>query len=89
MSRNIAPVSCYIRTFNEARKIGDVVTAALEVAEEVVVVDSGSTDATVAIAQARARASSGRTGSAAAGRSASRRSSAATTMCSTSTPTRW
>jgi glycosyltransferase involved in cell wall biosynthesis len=52
MSRTIAPVSCYIRTFNEARKIGDVVTAALEVADEVVVIDSGSTDATVAIAQA-------------------------------------
>ena len=52
MDRQVAPVSCYIRTFNEARKIGDVVAAALQVADEVVVVDSGSTDATVAIAQA-------------------------------------
>src|SRR5262245_9113242 len=52
MDRRVAPVSCYIRTFNEARKIGDVVVAALDVVEEVVVVDSGSTDATVAIAQA-------------------------------------
>jgi glycosyltransferase involved in cell wall biosynthesis len=52
-SRNVAPVSCYVRTFNEARKIGDVVAAALEVVDEVVVVDSGSTDATVAIAEAQ------------------------------------
>ena len=51
-SRNVVPVSCYIRTFNEARKIGDVVAAAGEVADEVIVVDSGSTDATVAIAEA-------------------------------------
>jgi glycosyltransferase involved in cell wall biosynthesis len=53
MTRNVAPVSCYIRTFNEARKIGDVVAAALEAVDEVVVVDSGSTDATVAIAEAQ------------------------------------
>jgi glycosyltransferase involved in cell wall biosynthesis len=52
MSRQAASVSCYIRTFNEARKIGEVVAAARAVADEVVVVDSGSTDATVAIAEA-------------------------------------
>jgi glycosyltransferase involved in cell wall biosynthesis len=52
-SRKVTPVSCYIRTFNEARKIGDVVAAALEVVDEVIVVDSGSTDATVAIAEAQ------------------------------------
>jgi glycosyltransferase involved in cell wall biosynthesis len=50
--RQVVPVSCYIRTFNEERKIGEVVVAARAVADEVVVVDSGSTDSTVAIAQA-------------------------------------
>jgi glycosyltransferase involved in cell wall biosynthesis len=52
MRRQLAPVSCYIRTLNEERRIGDVVKAAREVVDEVVVVDSGSTDATVAIAEA-------------------------------------
>lgn len=47
-----APLSAYIRTLNEARMIGDVVRAALEVADEVIVVDSGSADATRAIAAA-------------------------------------
>ena len=46
------PISCYIRTKNEARLIGEVVRAALTVAREVVVVDSGSTDNTVALAEA-------------------------------------
>ena len=46
------PISCYIRTLNEARRIGDVVRAALQVADEVVLIDSGSTDATRAIAEA-------------------------------------
>jgi glycosyltransferase involved in cell wall biosynthesis len=46
-----APVSAFIRTRNEARMIGDVVKAARAVADEVVVVDSGSTDDTVAIAE--------------------------------------
>ncbi len=44
------PLSAYIRTKNEARMIDAVVRAALEAADEVVVVDSGSTDATVALA---------------------------------------
>ena len=52
MRRQVVPVSCYIRTLNEERKIGEVVAAARAVVDEVVVVDSGSTDATVAIAQA-------------------------------------
>src|SRR5512145_868710 len=52
MSEPVAPISCYIRTLNEERKIGEVVAAARAVVDEVVVVDSGSTDATVAIAQA-------------------------------------
>lgn len=46
------PVSCYIRTLNEAHRVGEVVTAALKVAREVVVVDSGSKDGTREVAQA-------------------------------------
>ncbi len=46
------PVSCYIRTFDEEKRIGAAVEAALAVAREVVVVDSGSTDGTVAAAGA-------------------------------------
>jgi len=45
------PISAYIRTLNEERMIGDVVRAALGVAREVVVVDSGSTDQTIAMAR--------------------------------------
>ncbi len=45
------PVSCYIRTLDEAAKIAATVAAAALVAREVVVVDSGSTDATVAEAE--------------------------------------
>lgn len=45
------PISAYIRTLNEARMIGDVVRAALQIADEVVVIDSGSADATRAIAR--------------------------------------
>src|SRR5437762_10191690 len=52
MSEQAAPVSCYIRTLNEERLLGQVVAAAREVVDEVVIVDSGSKDATVAIAQA-------------------------------------
>ena len=44
------PLSAYIRTKNEARMIGEVVHGALQVASEVVVIDSGSTDGTVQIA---------------------------------------
>ncbi|MDE0255729.1 MAG: glycosyltransferase family 2 protein [Rhodospirillaceae bacterium] len=46
------PLSCYIRTLNEEVRIGATVRAALHVAREVVVVDSGSTDGTVAVAEA-------------------------------------
>lgn len=46
------PISCYVRTLNEERLIGEVVRAALGAAREVVVVDSGSTDRTVAEAEA-------------------------------------
>ena len=51
-SQNRPPISCYIRTLNEERRIGAAVGAALAVAREVVVVDSGSTDGTVAAAEA-------------------------------------
>src|SRR4030088_3299263 len=46
------PVSCYIRTLNEERLLGKVIAAVRDVVDEVVIVDCGSTDATVAIAQA-------------------------------------
>lgn len=45
------PISAYIRTLNEERMIADVVRAALTLAQEVVVVDSGSTDNTIALAE--------------------------------------
>ena len=45
------PLSCYIRTRNEEVRIGATVRAALRVAREVVVIDSESTDATVAVAE--------------------------------------
>ncbi|MEM1409439.1 MAG: glycosyltransferase family 2 protein, partial [Pseudomonadota bacterium] len=51
MSEQLPPVSCYIRTKNEARKIGDVIRAAKAAAREVIVVDSGSTDGTQDIAR--------------------------------------
>ncbi len=46
------PLSCYIRTLNEEVRIGATVRAALRVGREVVVVDSCSTDGTVAAAEA-------------------------------------
>jgi glycosyltransferase involved in cell wall biosynthesis len=46
----VVPVSCYIRTQNEERRIRDVILAAKTVASEIVIVDSGSTDRTVEIA---------------------------------------
>jgi glycosyltransferase involved in cell wall biosynthesis len=52
MNDALPPVSAYIRTKNEARRIGDVVRAARLAAREVIVVDSGSEDDTVAIAEA-------------------------------------
>jgi glycosyltransferase involved in cell wall biosynthesis len=46
------PVSAYIRTKNEERLIGEVVRAALAAVDEVVLIDSGSTDRTIEIAEA-------------------------------------
>lgn len=44
-------LSCFIRTKNEARMIGSVIAAVQAVAREVIIVDCGSTDQTVAIAE--------------------------------------
>lgn len=52
MSTPPAPVTCYIRTKNEERMIGQVIEAAKAAVDDVVVIDSGSTDATLKIAAA-------------------------------------
>lgn len=44
-------ISAYIRTLDEERMIGDVVRAALEVVQEVIVIDSGSSDQTITLAR--------------------------------------
>ena len=45
------PISAYIRTKNEERRIGEVVAAALQLCAEVIVVDSESTDRTREVAE--------------------------------------
>ncbi len=45
------PISCYIRTLNEARLVGPVIEAARRIAADVLVVDCGSTDGTIEIAE--------------------------------------
>lgn len=47
-----APVTCYIRAKNENRVIERVIRAALQAVDEVVVIDSGSTDNTVDLSHA-------------------------------------
>ena len=49
MSFSELPISCYIRTLNEERMIGDVVTSAKKICSEVVIVDSLSIDKTKSI----------------------------------------
>ncbi len=46
------PLSTFIIARNEADRIGPVIEAAQKISSEVIVVDSGSTDATVAVAEA-------------------------------------
>ena len=45
------PISCYIRTLNEERNLERCLTAIAGLVEEVVIVDSGSTDGTLEIAR--------------------------------------
>jgi glycosyltransferase involved in cell wall biosynthesis len=52
MSNQVAPVSCFIRALNEEPVIGRTIAAVRDFVAEIVVVDAGSTDATIAIAQA-------------------------------------
>ncbi len=49
MSR--VPVSCFIRTYNEEKRIKPVILAAREIVNEVIVIDSNSTDNTRIIAE--------------------------------------
>ncbi len=51
MQSSTLPISCYIRTLNEARMVGAVIEAARQIAAEVIVVDCGSTDGTIDIAE--------------------------------------
>jgi glycosyltransferase involved in cell wall biosynthesis len=51
MAQTTAPISAYIRTRNEERMVGEVIRGAQQVAREVVVIDSGSTDKTIEIAE--------------------------------------
>ena len=44
------PISCYIRTLNEERMIGEVISAAKKICNEIVVIDSLSIDKTKSIA---------------------------------------
>ena len=48
----VIPISCYIRTLNEELQIVETIRAAKQVADEVIIVDSGSTDSTVQLAVA-------------------------------------
>ena len=47
----LPPITAYIRTKNEERMIGEVIRAAQQAAREVLIVDSGSTDKTIEIAE--------------------------------------
>ena len=47
-STNALPITAYIRTQNEGRMIAQVIGAARQIADEVIIIDSGSTDDTIA-----------------------------------------
>tara|TARA_A100001015_G_scaffold320624_1_gene447700 strand:+ start:306 stop:1082 length:777 start_codon:yes stop_codon:yes gene_type:complete len=49
MSFSQLPISCYIRTLNEERMIGEVITAAKKICSEVIIIDSLSIDKTKSI----------------------------------------
>jgi len=51
LSNQLLPLSCFIRTLNEAGRIGKVLDVASRLADEIIIVDSGSTDDTVKVAQ--------------------------------------
>lgn len=50
-SEGLLPISCYIRTLNEERRIGEVLGSVKSLCSDVLLVDSGSTDNTVQIAE--------------------------------------
>lgn len=52
MQTSPLPISCYIRTLNEAHRIEKTIAAALKLCDEVIVVDSESKDGTREVAQA-------------------------------------
>ena len=43
------PISCYIRTLNEERMIGEVISSAKKISNEIIVIDSLSIDKTKSI----------------------------------------
>lgn len=49
--KTLLPISVFIITHNEADRIADVINAVLNIADEIIVVDSGSLDDTVEIAK--------------------------------------
>ncbi len=52
MTTSLPPISCYIRTLNESRLLAEVIAGARLVTDDIVVVDSGSADGTIEIAEA-------------------------------------
>lgn len=51
LKHGLLPLSCFIRTLNEAGRIGKVLEVVSRLTDEIVIVDSGSTDDTVKIAE--------------------------------------